>query len=69
MELFGREALPKDGDYWCVAWRTAAMAAPAFTYFDSAEEALAHRDKVRARGETAEVYRRNQSTRLNEGVP
>lgn len=69
MELFGREALPKDGDYWRVAWQTDAMAAPVFTYFDSAEEALAHRDKVRAHGETAEVYRRNQSTGLNELVP
>lgn len=60
---------PKGGEFFRLEWKTATKDAPTIEHYDTAEQALAHRDKVRARGGTAEVYRSNQATGLNELVP
>jgi hypothetical protein len=59
MEL---DAAPAEGDYWRGHWRSPAMRAPAFAYFDSEAEALAYAEGAARNGCRAEVYRANRTT-------
>ena len=66
----GSRVPPKDKDYYRVHWRGASMDdTPAFMDYGAADLALEHRNRVRAGGGTAEVYRRNRATGLDERLP
>lgn len=54
---------PKDKDYYRVEWRGASAD------YGAADLALEHRNRVRAGGGTAEVYRCNRATGLHERLP